>query len=526
MAYSGGVGVGSGGNTNRGTTGLAALAKSAANKQAYRGETKEAWNASFNKAYQNAQRPNGQNMASVGGVQHNAGKGLASHGGIPQKQQVKKPSTPKIYASSNTGLNNPKNPLLNPSQQLSGQSLLDAATALANSADNPTIDQYRQQINQNNANTQATLDKTNQYYQQLANMGNQSTNQTQLIGANLQNQLGVINQNSQNQLQGIANTASQNLNAYAPGGTNTAGMNALATELARQQGLNAQSQAGSQTLGAFQSANATNLAAQNMGTETLRGQERLGQVAQAGNLANYPVEGKLSSAIAKRGSDIETALGKLRQQEITNNLAQQGLGVKQQANQISAQKNTITQQNNTANQKLKGKELSIVQQNDLANQKLRAQANANTAASINERAAASAASTAERAQASAAATAQRAAAANQKAGGKGYLSQSQQNTLLRGIQESEQYIKQLRSSGRSDAQIKQLLNSGQVIRGFPAQDQTTIEAAYEMLGWGHILPGTASALRAMGVNISGRLNVGNPPSVGQSVASTLGSNPF
>ncbi len=246
------------------------------------------------------------------------------------------------------------NPLLNPNQQLSGPALLQAAQGLAQAQTQPSIDQVLQEIGQNQQQTQGAEKLTGGYFTQLGQQAQQGLNAEQGISSNLAQQLAALQGQENTALQGIGSDAQASLAKYAPQDDAShslaqPAMSSLASEMARQQGLAAQQQGAMGAFGANQGANYQGLAASNLGSLASRGQEDLNQIAQAGQIKNQPLTGKLAALNQTYGANFVTALGKLRQQEISNKIADQGLGIKQAAVAATVGDNIRTNQTSAAN---------------------------------------------------------------------------------------------------------------------------------------------------------------------------------
>jgi hypothetical protein len=377
----------------------------------------------------------------------------------------------------------PANPLLDPNSTLQGNSLYQAAQGLTNAQTTGPITELAKQIAADNAQTAAAEKATAGYFGQLGTMANQGQQYQQQNQANLNSQLSGIGSNLQSQLQGIGNNTMSQMGQYSPGGSglgsNGPGAQALATEIARQQGLAAQDQGAFRAAGANQGANYAGLNASNMGAYALGGQAELGKIGQAGQLKDLPLNSKIAGLQASKGALLASNIGKLRQQEISNQIAKGGLGLK--AGTLAA-----TVQNNQANQSLKASGQAITQQNNLANQ-------AQHAADLNQKAGYDAASLAQKQ-----AALNLKAAQSGKGGGKP-LSTVANNTMLKSLDEMTTLIQQAHAAGHTGNALRTALALGQMQKGFPAQLTPLIDAAFELLGYGSIDQKTAQALHAMGL---------------------------
>jgi hypothetical protein len=224
-------------------------------------------------------------------------------------------------------------PLLNPAQSLSGQALLNAANQLANVQVNPALTELSKQIAANNAQTTGTINQAGGFYNQLEPYVQAGANQQGQIASGLNTTLAGIGNDTQGQLAGIGQGAQASLAKYAPqgdGGLSNAATADLAAQIARQQGYAAQQSGTARAFGATQGANYQGLGTSQLGTYGLQGQEALKGIAQSGTVKNEPLVSKIAGLQQQKGALVATDLGKLRQQEVANNVARAGLGLKQQ----------------------------------------------------------------------------------------------------------------------------------------------------------------------------------------------------
>lgn len=280
--------------------------------------------------------------------------GRQGGGGGPAKQ----PGGSKPSGQFGLGANNP---LLNPSQPLSGQSLYQAAQGLAQAQTQPAIKALTDQIAQNQQQTTGAENLTGGYFQQLGQQAQQGLAAQQGISNTLNDQLKQLASDQSSQLQGLGQQDAAMLAKYSPQSDSSnsllqPGLSALTSELARQQGLQAQQQGAARAFGLNQGANYQGLAASNLGSFASRGEEDLNQIAQAGQIKNQPLTSKIAQLQGTYGATLASDLGKLRQQEITNQIARSGLGIKQ-----ATLNNTIA--NDQATQKINAGKLGVDQQN-------------------------------------------------------------------------------------------------------------------------------------------------------------------
>lgn len=402
---------------------------------------------------------------------------------------------------------------LSPNKTLSGKALVQAAQALAGAQMNPTIQALQSSMGQNNQQTQNALALTGNYYNQLGNQMQSSANQEGQIASGLNQQLQSIGQQGQSALQGIGQQQQSYLAQYTPGtgGSNPA-QSALATEIARQQGLEAQNQTGFQSFGATQGANYQGLAASQLSTGALGGQEALKSIAQAGELKNAPLSSRLAAAIGQRGALTTTDLVKLRQQEIANQVAQAGLGIKsQQAQAATTNANAHVLSSKAAAQNAN---TNVFKANTAAktaafNTSLavgsppwaRVQAAQGKAWSQNPNAVGSPAWK----------NVQTAAYQRSKsAGGNAVkpLSTLENNAWISSLGKVQQLIRDGQQHGQNGNQIRQFLTDGRN-PSKKSYDSTMVDAAFELLGYGAISPQTAKVMTSqMGIRIPSNIQVG------------------
>lgn len=455
---------------------------------------------------------------------HAIGKGKWAPGPV---KGFKAPPRPPLAGRGVKGGVRVNNPLLDPGSNLSGQSLYNAALGLTNAQVNPTLSGLRSQIGVNNRQTSGTIKQVGGLYSQLGTQAQQGVTDQNQIAAALNAQLAQINQQQQGQLQGIGQQGAATLAQYTPqgeGGLGNAAQQSLAAENAKQQGLAAQQTGAMRTFGAQQGANYAGLTAANRANVGLTGTEALRGVSQAGTLKNVPLNQQIGATLANKGALLGTNIGKLRQQEITNRIAQAGVGISQ-ANANTAATNAKTSQFNAATSRtvglgnlavaqgnlsvaqagvrLRAAGLNIQQQNFLANQALAAQR-------INETGRHDQATEANAAEANNI----RQIAAGKKGSVKTFTP-GQNSTWFRLVDEATTLIRAAQKAGHPAQSIKDGLSTGQ--GGVPALSGLQIEAAYELLGWGALLPQTAAALHSVGIR--GGTYKGAPIKVRNSAAS-------
>jgi hypothetical protein len=249
-------------------------------------------------------------------------------------QDVKQAKAAKATKAANS------NPLYNPSATLSGASLQNAANQVANQQTQGPISALAQQIAQNNKQASGAQDQTFGYYMQLAKaaqaaVGQQAAGsgalnaQQQQLASNTQTQLGQLGQQAQGGTLG-------RMNAQGLGGDSIAQLGAATAQQQQTGALNAQNY---QSAALNQGASGTAQAVNNAGAYALGGQEKIGAIGRAGQLANVPLNSKIATLQASQGTLAATALGQLRTQERNYQIAQAGLGIKQQTVQNTATNN-------------------------------------------------------------------------------------------------------------------------------------------------------------------------------------------
>lgn len=269
----------------------------------------------------------------------------------PSKAPTRAPAAPAM-----AGPGVPSNsPLLNPNATLSGKPLYQAAVALANAQYNPAIQGLQGQAQQNDQQAANASAQTNGYFTNLGQFVNQGNQQIAQNNQTLNDQLQQSAASQAAALQQIGTNATQSLLAYAPQayGNNSLATPALAdlqTNLAKQQGLASQMSQNYQNFGAQQGADYANLGASNLGSFAMAGQQDLANIQRGNVVRNEPIMSKIAALQQSRGALIGTDVGKLRQQEIANQISRAGLGIKQQsANAASANaaSNAANAQTNT-----------------------------------------------------------------------------------------------------------------------------------------------------------------------------------
>lgn len=226
-----------------------------------------------------------------------------------------------------------KNPLLDPTTQLAGHSLIKAATDLADASIKPKVDAYNRQISSATTQGTALASRAGDYYKQLAQDALSRVASQKALGDMLNSQTAAVGQQSQAQFAQMGAAEQQReaqdtaLRGVGLGGDSGS---RVASEIAGQQGTAATlQQAGANT--AAQSGSAWANLANAMGQAgQLRGGEVQGQLLN--RLATQQAQGRqqIADAESTRGDLTSENLTKLRQQAYENLVTNQGLNIKQQ----------------------------------------------------------------------------------------------------------------------------------------------------------------------------------------------------
>jgi hypothetical protein len=360
------------------------------------------------------------------------------------------------------------------------------------------LTELARQIAQNNAQTAGAEKLTSGYFNALEPFAAQGAQNARNIAQGLNQTLAGIGSDTQSRLQGIGNDQVNNLIRYTPGGQT--GLNAAATgsllgDIAKQQGFAAQNAQTFRDFGASEGANQAQLANSNLGSFALRGQETLGQIARAGQLRNEPLSSKVAALRAQRGSLLATEIGKLRQQEIANQITRTGLGIKQETAQSTAA-------NNATRNALTARGQNITAAHNSALERI---------AAINAQIAQGRLTESQRHNLVMEANAQRRAAA------KGGITPTENTKYLRQIAQVQSLIRQAQvqkdKTGKplnfSEAQIRDFLTSGKNPVHTPF-DPAIVDAAYALNGWGVLTQPQVDELHSLGITIGNRYKIGTP----------------
>jgi len=227
------------------------------------------------------------------------------------------------------------NPIYDPSQQLSGKSLYRAVQALTNATYDPLIKGYQTQLQQSQAHSQAVRDQTAQAYQNLAQYAQDAATNTQNAYGTLASGMQGVGQQTQSALdqflQRAENPAGQAVGTSPPGAVDQLAQNIAAAKANAAQTAQAD-QAYAQTVGALETARA----GQTPGILASAATQKLGDLANAGLLAEQPIQTNLTNARQKKAEAFSTNLMAARAAERNYAIAQGGLDVRQQAAKTSA----------------------------------------------------------------------------------------------------------------------------------------------------------------------------------------------
>lgn len=211
--------------------------------------------------------------------------------------------------------------------------------ALAGAEYGPAIYADRAQAGANNRQGRRAAKLASEYFNQLEQYVQQSVAEERGISNRLRGNLGSLGLSEQQALQGIAGQAEGELHRYSPGNKSlqAGARGSLAAQLALQQQL------ASQNMGAFkagamqQNANYKGLAASNLGSYGLAGQQEIGNIFASSRMANAPLMEQIAADRAKQNALAIADAVKLRQQAVANNLTRKSLGLKNKALNITSQ---------------------------------------------------------------------------------------------------------------------------------------------------------------------------------------------
>jgi len=222
------------------------------------------------------------------------------------------------------------NPIFDPSQQLSGAPLAKFVHAITNATYDPLIKGYRTQLQQAQAHAQAVHDQTQQAYQNLAQYAEDAAKNTEAAYGTLASGMQGVGQQTQSALdaflQRAENPAGQAVGTSPPGAVDQLAQNIAAAKANAAQTAQAD-QAYAQTVGALETARA----GQTPGILASAATQKLGDLANAGLLAEQPIQTNLTNAQQKKAEAFSANLMSARQAERNYAIAAGTLGYKQQA---------------------------------------------------------------------------------------------------------------------------------------------------------------------------------------------------
>lgn len=373
-----------------------------------------------------------------------------------------------------------------------GQKAYKAGRALAKASYGPTIAEDKHEVMVNNRRGAAAEKLTAGYFQQLGRFMQQGARQQRGIAHGLNAQLRGIGATADQQMGLIGQGAVNGLTAYTPEGApglseERPALQVLAHQLAQQRGLAAQNAGGFRRSGALQGANYRSLAASNLQTGALTGQEELGNIAAASRLANEPINSQIVGLRGKEAALAEADAIKIHQQNVANQLTKEGLG-------------------------LKNKALNVTAANDRARNALAAQAQQIAAAWHAQEVKLGWANLTERQKADRATAAWHSAEAKAKAAAKSGSSphlttnetltfQGELDTTLAalkaGANPNSLVLGSVRVGGHKDS-------AGKVVGGslLPKIPQVIVDAAQELRKYGYVTPKTAGELTRLGLHLN------------------------
>src|SRR5215475_11868424 len=204
------------------------------------------------------------------------------------------------------------------------------ARAITNAQDQGPITQLTNQIANQNRTTARAIGQVGGYYNTLGNQVARGYTDEGKIANSLNTGLATATTNAVNAAGQTGDQAMQSYMKYLPGAANDpslaqGGLGSLASEIARQTGEARGIGQMYQGLGELQGANYKGLAAAELGTAGLAGQEQLGSIARSGQQALQPLVATQAGLIAKKGADYATNLAAVKQQNITNLFGAAGL---------------------------------------------------------------------------------------------------------------------------------------------------------------------------------------------------------
>lgn len=283
-----------------------------------------------------------------------ARRGRGNLSGDVQKRTTTRPAprpTPRRRGSGRTGAG-PLAALSDPSTPLTGRGLLAAAKALTRLEVAPQANGLRQQIRDTNQQGAAVQQRVGDYYRQFGLLAGAAVGDQQAASDRTNAALKAITDQAQGAIATAGDDATARTQAMADRGLDGGAFARLAAETAAQRQLASQYGQASRTSGALQGGNYEGLTATAKTIGAQRGQESLGQVANAFARQNETPLAKLADLRGQRGALLTKNVGALRQAERDYQLAAGTLGLNQQ-------KAAADVANDRANRRLRASEFDM-----------------------------------------------------------------------------------------------------------------------------------------------------------------------
>lgn len=227
------------------------------------------------------------------------------------------------------GRRNALRPLYDPSQPLTGRSLLAAAKALTRLEVAPQAAGLRRQIGDTNAQAQAAETRIGDYYRQLGALAGTSVTDQQATSDRTNAALKAITDQTQGTITAAGDDATARTQAMADRGLDGGAFARLAAETAAQRQVASQYGQAARTSGALQGGDYEGLTGTAAAIGASRGRESLSQVANAFARQNETPLAKLAELRGQRGALLTKNVGALREGERNYELARGTLGLNQ-----------------------------------------------------------------------------------------------------------------------------------------------------------------------------------------------------
>lgn len=219
--------------------------------------------------------------------------------------------------------------LSDPSTPLTGRGLLAAAKALTRLEVAPQANGLRQQIRDTNQQAAAVQQRVGDYYRQFGLLASAAVGDQQAASDRTNAALKAITDQAQGAIATAGDDATARTQAMADRGLDGGAFARLAAETAAQRQLASQYGQASRTSGALQGGNYEGLTSTAKTIGAQRGQESLGQVANAFARQNEAPLAKLAELRGQRGALLTKNVGALRESERNYQLARGTLGLNQ-----------------------------------------------------------------------------------------------------------------------------------------------------------------------------------------------------